>query len=111
MKRTLAAMLVLSLLFLSCSTSTIIKSVPAKAKVYVNDEYKGETPYTLSTRSIIGSSTKIKLSKRGYADYNVVIKRDEKASIPMIVVGVFCFPFFLWVTDYDPEHTYKLKRR
>jgi len=111
MKHSLIALLIVSMLFMSCSTSTIIKSVPAKAKVYVNDEYKGETPYALSTRSIIGSSTKIKLTKRGFADYNAEIKRDEKANIPAIVGGIFCLPFFLWATDYEPEHTYKLKRK
>ncbi|HNR86707.1 MAG TPA: PEGA domain-containing protein [Spirochaetota bacterium] len=111
MIKSVAVATIVAFCCVSCSSSTIIKSVPAKAKVYVNDEYKGETPYTLSTRSIIGSSTKIKLAKRGFADYNTEIKRDEKANIPAIVGGIFCLPFFLWATDYDPEHTYKLKRK
>jgi hypothetical protein len=40
-----ALLLAAVVLFASCSSSTLIQSDPSGAKVYMNGEYKGVTPY------------------------------------------------------------------
>ena len=96
------------ILLSSCASTTIINSAPNGAKLYVDGEPVGTTPYTYSDTKIVGSSTPIRIVMEGYEDFNGLLKRNEEANVGAIIGGFFLlFPFF-WTMDYKTAHTYEL---
>ena len=73
---------------LGCASSTFIKSIPPGAKLYIDGQVKGETPYTYTDRSIAGTWRNLTLKKEGYKDFSGHIKRDE-LSVVALVGGIF----------------------
>lgn len=105
-----AALLVaVAVLFASCSSSTLIQSEPSGAKVYMNGEYKGVTPFPYSDTKIVGSTTEIRLEKEGYEPLYTMLSRNESADVGAIIGGVFFLFPFLWTMKYNPVHTYELR--
>ena len=107
--KTLSAVLAGTLLLGSCTSSTLITSQPAGAKLYVNGQYAGTTPYDYSDTKIVGSTTDLRLEKDGYEPIQVPLVRNERADAGAIVGGVFLLFPFLWTMKYDPQHTYELR--
>ena len=68
LSKAISLMLAGAILFASCSSSTLIQSSPSGAKVYLNGEYAGVTPYTHTDTKIVGSSTQVRLEKEGYLE-------------------------------------------
>lgn len=104
-----AILLAVTVLFASCSSTTLIQSDPSGAKVYMNGEYKGVTPYSYSDTKIVASSTDVRLEKEGYETLHTVLSRDERVDVGAIVGGVFFLFPFLWTMKYNPTHTYELR--
>lgn len=98
-----------SILLTSCASTTMIQSNSSGAKLYLNEEYVGETPYTYRDTKIVGSTTKFRLEKDGYETYNGTFSRDEKADVGAIIGGFFFLVPFLWTMKYNPSRTYELK--
>jgi hypothetical protein len=98
-----------SILFVSCSSTTRITSIPEGAKVYMDGEYKGVTPYTHSDNKVFFNETQMQLKKEGYREMNVVLKKD-KFSVGPCIGGVFFLIPFLWVMDYTPSKQYELEQ-
>lgn len=63
---TVSLMLASSILLSSCASTTIIQSNPSGAKVYLNGEPAGVTPYTHQDTKLVGTTTSLKLEKEGY---------------------------------------------
>ncbi len=103
-----ALVLIAAFLLPACASTTVINSVPSGAKLYIDGEPVGNTPYTYSDTKIVGSSTPIRLVMEGYDDYNTLLKRNEEANVGAIVGGIFLLFPFLWVMDYKSQHTYEL---
>lgn len=101
--------LAIVILLPGCTSTTLIKSIPSKSKVYIDGEYMGETPYTYSDSRILGSSVSIKLEKEGYQPFITNLTRNEEADLGAIIGGVFFLVPFLWTMKYKPTHTYELK--
>ena len=106
--KSIASLLAISVLVGSCSSSTIINSSPQGAKVYIDGEVVGTTPYKYSDTKIVGSSSGIKLEKDGYEPFQTVLSRNEKADVGAIIGGIFVLVPFLWTMKYKPEHSYEL---
>ncbi len=105
-----AALLVaVAVLFASCSSSTLIQSEPSGAKLYMNGEYKGVTPFSYTDTKIVGSTTEIRLEKEGYEPLYTMLSRNESADVGAIIGGVFFLFPFLWTMKYNPVHTYELR--
>lgn len=104
-----AVLLAATVLFASCSSATLIQSNPSGAKLYMNGEYMGVTPYTYSDTKIVGSSTEVRLEKDGYEPMYTFLSRDERVDVGAIVGGVFFLFPFLWTMKYNPTHTYELR--
>lgn len=101
-------LLAISVLFASCASSTLIQSYPSGAKVYINGEQVGATPYWYSDTKIIGSVTNIDLIKEGYEPLYTSIERNEQVDVGA-VIGGFCLWFpFLWTMQYKATHNYEL---
>lgn len=104
-----SVILAVTIFFASCSSTTLIQSELSGAKVYMNGEYKGVTPYTYSDTKIVGSSTDVRLEKEGYEPLYTVLSRNETADVGAIVGGLFLWFPFLWTMKYNPTHMYELR--
>jgi len=96
------------ILLLSCKSTTLIQTTPPNAKVYINNEYKGLTPYLYSDRKMTGSVTDLRIEKEGFEPFVYRLKRDEKVNPGAVIFGyVFILPF-CWIMEYNPSRTYEL---
>lgn len=101
--------LALSILFASCSSTTMIQSSPNKAKVYLDGAFVGETPYLHRDSKIVGSSMVVKLEKEGFNPLITTITKDEEVNVGAIIGGLFFVVPYLWTMQYQPVHNYILK--
>jgi hypothetical protein len=106
-----AILLVIPILMLSsCTSMTVIQSVPSGAKVYLNDEIGGQTPFTLSDNKIIGTTYNVRLEMEGYKPFYTVITRSEEFDAGPVVAGLLFTPvWWLWAMKYKPVHTYEME--
>lgn len=107
--RGIALLLAATLLFYSCASTTIIRSTPSDAKLYLNGEPVGETPYTHTDTKIVGSSNTVRLEKEGYETLNTSFSRNEEADVGAIIGGILVLVPFLWTMKYKPVHIYELE--
>ncbi len=98
----------LMLLVFGCASVTMINSSPEGAKVYIDEQSVGLTPFTYSDTKIIGSSTYIRLEMEGYQPFNTVMVRNEEVDPGAVVGGFFFWPVWLWFMKYKPVHFYEL---
>lgn len=108
LSKAISLMLAGAISFASCSSTTLIQSSPSGAKVYLNGEYAGVTPYTHTDTKIVGSSTQVRLEKEGYETLNTAFSRNEDADVGAIIGGIFFLFPFLWTMKYKPVRTYEL---
>jgi hypothetical protein len=106
--KAVAMILAASVLFTGCASTTVIQSNPAGAKLYLNGEPVGATPYTHRDTKIVGTATHVRLEKEGYQTLNTSFSRNEEADVGAIIAGVFLLFPFLWTMKYKPEHNYEL---
>jgi hypothetical protein len=106
----LATLLAIPIILLSsCTSMTVIQTVPPGAKIYLNDEISGVTPFTLSDNKIIGTSYNIRFEKEGYQPFYTSITRTEEFDAGPVVAGLLFTPvWWLWAMKYKPLHTYEL---
>lgn len=103
-----AILLAGSVLMTSCTSSTMIQSIPTGAKIYIDGEPAGVTPYKHSDTKTIGSTTMVKLEKEGYESMNTNFSRNEEVDAGAVIGGFFFLVPFLWTMKYKPVHTYEL---
>ncbi len=106
--KTIATLLIGVFLFGSCASTTVINSYPSGARVYLNGEPVGKTPYRYTDTKVVGTYTNIKLVKEGYVPLFTSFSRSEQANVGAIIGGMFFLVPWLWVMDYKPTHTYEL---
>jgi hypothetical protein len=105
----ITAMMLIAIVLLSgCASTTVLQTAPSGAKLYMNGEPVGTTPYTYTDTKIVGTTTVLKITADGYEDFNGVLKRNEEANVGAIIGGVFLLFPFLWVMDYKPMHNFEL---
>lgn len=96
------------ILFSSCASTTLIESSPSGARVYLNDESVGVTPYTMRDSKIVWASTTVKLEKEGYKPFTTTIVKNEEPAVGPIIGGFFVTIPWLWFMKYKPTHNYVL---
>jgi len=87
----------------------MIVSNPAGAKLYLDGEFVGKTPYRHTDSKIVGSMVSVKLEKEGYQPLLTDFSKNEEADIGAIIGGFFVWIPFLWTLKYKAIHTYELK--
>jgi len=107
-KPTISLLLSGTILLASCSSMTMIQSYPTNAKLYLNGQPVGTTPYSLTDTKIVGSRTEVKIVKDGYEPLVTSITRDETVDVGAIIGGLFVWVPFLWTMKYQPTHNYEL---
>ena len=95
--------------FLGCASTTLINSNPPGAKLFLNGQEKGETPYTHTDRSAAGARTLVILKKEGYQDFNGEIRRSE-LSVPALIGGILIMVPFIWILEYPPQYTFEMEK-
>lgn len=100
-----------SIFLASCSSTTLIQSVPPGAKLYLNEELVGTTPYSYTDTKIVGSTTTVRLKKEGYETFNTTFSRNEEVDAGAIIGGLFVWFPLLWIMKYKPVHTYELIKK
>ena len=107
MKKLISLTIAFFFLF-GCASSTLIKSNPPGAKLYLEGQLKGETPYTYADRAAAGTMRTVTLKKEGYKDFNGHIKREE-LSVGALILGILVlWPLLIWVLEYPPEYTFEM---
>lgn len=107
--RIAALFLAIAVLFASCASSTVIQSNPAGARLYLNGESVGTTPYVYRDTKIIFSNTDVKLMKDGYEPFYGSFSRDEAVAVGPLIGGLFFWIPFLWVMKYKPARLYEMQ--
>ena len=77
-----------------CGSTTMIQSRPDNAKVYLNGEYMGTTPYAHRDTKIVSSTTIVTLEKEGYQTFNTSFSRDEELDVGALIGGIFFWCLF-----------------
>lgn len=95
-------------LLTSCESMTMIQSSPSGAKVYMNGEIVGKTPYEHWDTKFTGSTTSIILEKEGFQPFNTSITRDEAVDVGAVIGGCFFLFPFIWTMKYKNAHNYEL---
>lgn len=101
--------LIILLLFGSCASTTMLRSEPSGAKVYMNEEPVGTTPYSHTDTRIVGSRTEVRMEKEGYRPFTTTLIRNEEVNVGAIIGTVLVLIPVLWIMDYKPAHTYELE--
>jgi len=87
----------------------MIKSIPEGAKIFIDGEPVGVTPYEHYDTKIVGSRTDIRLIMDGYEEMNTRIYRDEDLDVGALIGGILLPPIpLLWVMKYKPQHTFEM---
>jgi hypothetical protein len=95
--------------FTGCASTTTIRSNPSGARIYLNGEPVGVTPYTMTDTKIVGSTTTVRLEAPGYETTTGSIARSEEFDVGACIGGVLVLFPFLWIMGYKPEHTFELR--
>src|SRR5512138_224888 len=91
-----------------CVSTTVIRSYPPGARVYLDGEPVGTTPYVMSDQKIVGSSTRVRLVMQGYEPHDALVQRNEQFDPGACIGGLLVLFPFLWIMGYKPEHNYEL---
>ncbi len=107
--RTISLLIAGVFLFVGCASTTMIQSVPDNAKLFINGEPVGETPYKYTDEDIIFNSVDVRLEKDGYEPFYGSFSRDEEVDAAPLIGGFCLCPiFFLWAMKYKPVHTFEM---
>jgi len=109
MIRAFAFALSATIFLTGCGSTTMIQSRPDNARVYLNGEYMGTTPYAHRDSKIVSSTTLVTLEKEGYQTFNTSFSRDEELDVGALIGGIFLLVPFLWIMKYKPFRTYEMK--
>jgi hypothetical protein len=93
----------------SCASSTLIQSQPPGARLFLDGQPVGVTPYMMSDAKIAGATTMVHLEAPGYLPTDVIIARNEEIDVGALIGGIFLLVPFLWIMGYRPFHVFELR--
>ena len=108
MKKIIASSIAFFFLF-GCASATVIKSNPPGAKLYLDGQLKGETPYTYADRAAAGTMKSVTLKREGYKDFTGHIKR-EQLSVGALIGGILVLIPLIWILEYPPEYAFEMEK-
>ncbi len=102
------ALIVIAAILSGCASSTIIRSRPDGAAVYIDNVQHGTTPLQYSDTAIAGTTKAIRLKKDGYKPLNTLIRKDKFEIGPCIGGVLVLFPF-IWILGYQDIYEFELE--
>lgn len=103
-----ALMIAISFLLMGCSSTTMIRSRPLGASVYIENIRIGQTPIKHTDSAPLGTAKSIRLEKDGYKPFNTMIRKDNFKVGPFIG-GLFVLVPWLWVLGYPNTYEFQLE--
>jgi hypothetical protein len=103
-----ALALVTAVALTGCASTTVIRSSPSGATVYVENERVGVTPCEYSDRRSSFSRVKVRLEKEGYEPLTTLMHRTGSLNIAALWFAALIFPLF-WMSGYPEQHHYVLQ--
>lgn len=107
MKITKTFLILTSLVFTSCSSTTLIRVTDPQAKIYIDDYLAGTGSATHSDTKIVGSVTSVRLEKSGCEPAYYTFSRSEEFDAGACAGGLLTLVPFLWIQKYKAERTYE----
>ncbi len=104
----LVAAVVAGCVLTGCASSTLITSEPEGAKLYINEEPVGVTPYKHRDKKPVGSTIDVRLEMPGYDTKHASISRDEEVVVAAVIGAVFVLIPAIWIMGYKASHRYEL---
>ncbi|TQI70010.1 PEGA domain-containing protein [Gramella sp. Hel_I_59] len=101
--------LIVVFLFSSCASTTLIDSSPSNAKIYINGENVGTTPYKHRDTKIVGSTNQVRIEKQGFQTYNTTFSKNEEIAVGPLIGGLFVLVPYLWIMKYKKARVYDLR--
>jgi len=95
--------LIIAILFSGCSTFVTFNTQPQGAKIYINENPVGKTPFTYSLSDFVFDNYNIKITKEGYKEIICPLEKELKPG-PFILGLFLAWPFLLWC--YGPKTNY-----
>jgi len=108
MKKLIALIMVFFFLF-GCASTTLIKSNPPGAKLQIDGQSVGETPYFYTDKAAAGTVKTVTLKKEGYKDSNGFIRREE-LSVSALIGGIFLIVPFVWILEYPSQYNFEMEK-
>jgi len=96
-------------LFVGCVSSTIIKSRPEGAEVYIDNIKQGITPLKYEDTAIAGTAKPLRLKKEGYETLETFLRKSEFQWGPCIGGMLVLFPL-VWVLGYPEQYEFELQK-
>jgi len=109
-QRTVCILIALAILFSGCASTTLFKTSPTSADIYINEQKVGITPYSHTDRKAAGASTSIFFQKEGYKDLYINLKRNEQLAVGALIAGIWLLVPLFWIKKYDPVHYYEMEK-
>lgn len=107
--RLFAVIGIVSILFTSCASSTLITSDPPGASLYLDGASVGATPYKHKDSKPIFSCTSVRLEKDGHETVYTEICKEDEPKVGPIVGGFFLVIPWLWALGYRNTYNYYLE--
>jgi hypothetical protein len=103
-----AAFLALAGMLSACASSTVIRSRPEGAAVFIDNIEVGKTPANYSDTAIAGTVKSVRIKKEGYKPLDTVIRKDTFQVGPCIGGVLILFPF-IWILGYQDVYEFELE--
>ena len=107
--RKLVVLLMIFFFLFGCASTTLIKSDPPGAKLYLDGQPQGDTPYLYSDQAVAGTVRTVTLRKEGYKEFTGTIRR-EKLFVPALISGIFLLIPFIWILEYPPQYHFEIEK-
>lgn len=100
-------------IFTSCSSSTVIRSNPTGADVYLDGVYYGKTPVEYSDKKVSLSTLSVRLKKEGYREEYLSVPKDGTVKLGPTLCGCATLPIllpvaWLWSLGYEKMYIFEL---
>jgi hypothetical protein len=92
--------------FIGCTSTTVIRSRPLGADLYIDNELVGKTPFVYTDRKWFLGQFEYRLVKEGYHLKEGEIKRSQEWDVGAIL-GYFSLP---WARKYKSEQIIELNK-
>ena len=97
------------LTFSGCAGTYTIDSIPPQARVFIDGELRGETPFTdIESGVWIGTKHQVTLTKEGFQPSELILKPTQWVGQRVVLALIFP-PAWLWVKTYPEQFTSKLQ--
>lgn len=91
----------------ACTSTTVIRSYPIGAKIYMDNKLVGKTPYEHTDRKWFLGKQRIRIEKKDYETISDTLYRSQEWDIGAIL-GILSLP---WCRKYKSEQFYELKKQ